>query len=352
MSQATLTDAGRPLEASPGPRAGSKRVRLALRVGLCVAAATLLVEPARVLVGDNLHAVVPGAVYRSAQPSPAKLKTLVERHGIRTVINLRGACPDKAWHPAEAAAAQRLGVTLIDLEIPLHHLPSPATVRRLVRTLETAQQPILMHCRRGADRTGLASAVALLLRDGVELDVGTRQLGLRFGHVPFGSPAVLGDFFDDYRGWLARNQHGHDHATFRRWLLEEYRGAQYQYAVEEATRLTETPRVGLPVSYRVRLKNTSPYAWNIETGRLASYHVGCLLWHGEGAAEPVAVGLERCGLRAEVIAPGGTLETTIIVPPLHKPGRYRIRIDMVDRERCWFADVGATPFEDEFTATR
>src|SRR5262249_45918260 len=57
--------------------------------GLCLA---VLAEAGRVLFGGNLHAVVPGRVYRSGQMSSDKLAQVVRAYDIRTVINLRGCC--------------------------------------------------------------------------------------------------------------------------------------------------------------------------------------------------------------------------------------------------------------------
>ena len=70
---------------------------------------TAVVEASQVLVGLNLHTVIPGRVYRCAQPSPNKLERLVHAHGIRTVLNLRGPNPDQSWYRGERAA--RIGGT-------------------------------------------------------------------------------------------------------------------------------------------------------------------------------------------------------------------------------------------------
>src|SRR5437870_5726439 len=79
---------------------------------LRVCAAGLLlafaVEVGRVLFGRNLHAVLPGRIYRCAQPTGRSLDETVRSLGIRTVINLRGCCTDLAWHQAETRATERL----------------------------------------------------------------------------------------------------------------------------------------------------------------------------------------------------------------------------------------------------
>src|SRR5690348_3995812 len=60
----------------------------------CAAGAFLVVvfETVRIVCLGNVHAVVPGRVYRCSQPSPAGLERLIKAYGVRTVINLRGGC--------------------------------------------------------------------------------------------------------------------------------------------------------------------------------------------------------------------------------------------------------------------
>ena len=65
-------------------------------------------------LGTNLHAVIPGELYRSAQLSPAQLAEVVQRLGIRTVINLRGCCEGFDWYEQERRTLQVLGVQLWD----------------------------------------------------------------------------------------------------------------------------------------------------------------------------------------------------------------------------------------------
>src|ERR1700722_20171212 len=73
------------------------RPRRTLRATLvrgCIAGigVAVLLEAGNVLLGSNLHTVIPGAVYRCSQPSADGLASLIRKHGIRTVINLRGCC--------------------------------------------------------------------------------------------------------------------------------------------------------------------------------------------------------------------------------------------------------------------
>src|SRR5947209_7016085 len=58
----------------------------------------LAAETGRVLLGRNLHTVLPGKVYRCAQQSGPGLQELIRRFGIRTIINLRGSNVAADWY--------------------------------------------------------------------------------------------------------------------------------------------------------------------------------------------------------------------------------------------------------------
>ena len=84
-------------------------------------------------VGGNVHAVIPGRLYRGAQLSSESLETLVRKHGIRTVINVRGCCFPEEWFVTEATTCQRLGVHLEDITLSAVHMPARDELRRTVR---------------------------------------------------------------------------------------------------------------------------------------------------------------------------------------------------------------------------
>src|ERR1700722_9010359 len=75
-----------------------RRRRTFILLSVFILLGCLLFEIGRVFLGDNFHEVVPGQVYRGALPSPENLERLVKKHGIRTVVNLRGLCNDLPWY--------------------------------------------------------------------------------------------------------------------------------------------------------------------------------------------------------------------------------------------------------------
>lgn len=143
----------------------------------------------------NFATVVPGEVYRSNQPTPADIAAYAARYKIRTIVNLRGPSARAAWYRDEVAAARRLGLTLIDFPMQVDRRLDPKAADELAALLRDAPRPILIHCRSGADRTGLASVIYLARVARVDEETAERQLSLRYGHIgiPFLSPAYAMD---------------------------------------------------------------------------------------------------------------------------------------------------------------
>ncbi|HQS44922.1 MAG TPA: tyrosine-protein phosphatase [Xanthobacteraceae bacterium] len=131
--------------------------------------------------------MVPHEVYRSAQPTPKLISEYVAAHGIRTIINLRGANMGNAWYDAEISEAHRLNVTHLDFRMSARRELSLPEVRALIHLMETAEKPILIHCQAGSDRTGLASALYLAAIKKADEAEAEGQLSIRYGHfsLPF-----------------------------------------------------------------------------------------------------------------------------------------------------------------------
>src|ERR1700690_4116292 len=88
-----------------------------------VLVAGLLLSPVVILGGwalgvrasANVHEVEPGQLYRSGQLSGFFMNEVIDRYGIRTIINLRGQNPGKDWYRDEMAIVTRRGITHIDI---------------------------------------------------------------------------------------------------------------------------------------------------------------------------------------------------------------------------------------------
>jgi protein tyrosine phosphatase (PTP) superfamily phosphohydrolase (DUF442 family) len=175
---------------------------------------------------DNFHAVIPGQLYRSGQMSAAHLQAHVEKSGIRTIVNLRGANPGEAWYQDEIESAQGGGQVHIDLPID-SVWPTKNELRELMQTLETCPKPVLLHCQSGIDRTGIASALAcLLLNDDCTPELALGQLTWQYGCLP-GSKSKKNtrDFLLAYEAWLGTQHLTSSRANFHTWLQEQVQTA-------------------------------------------------------------------------------------------------------------------------------
>jgi protein tyrosine phosphatase (PTP) superfamily phosphohydrolase (DUF442 family) len=97
----------------------------------------------------NLHRVNE-QVYRSAQPEKTSAEAL-KKLGIKTVLNLRQRNKDKALHGTSGITFKRYPLRTWDIE-------EDDIIAILNIIDDPANQPILVHCTHGADRTGLMMA--------------------------------------------------------------------------------------------------------------------------------------------------------------------------------------------------
>lgn len=161
---------------------------------ICVVAAPLLIYAGAIQLVGNIDTVEPGKVYRSATLSADALTTLIRDKHIRTVINLRGANPNQSWYQDDVRVTASEHVRLIDLAMSAIHEPGPELLATLSDTLKSSEEPILIHCSSGSDRTGLASAMYELQVMGKPASVARRQLSFYWGHFPWlGSPTIAMD---------------------------------------------------------------------------------------------------------------------------------------------------------------
>lgn len=299
-------------------------------------------EAGRVLFVGNFHTIEPGQFYRCSQPSPKHLAALVRAHGIRTVVNLRGSAPGFDWYLNECRASAALDVCQEDICFSAGRLPAVGELRRLIEVIDHSERPLLFHCQHGADRTGLASAVALLLCTDRPYDESRRQLGPRYGHVALRRTANLDLFFTLYEGWLARNGLTHSRDTFRDWAENDYCPGVCRAAVEPLDPPRNVP-AGEPFAFRVRCRNLSERPWRFSPWESAGVHVQFTVNDSGGTLRARG----RAGLFDAEVAPGESIDLTLPLPALHDRGRYLLWVDMIEEQHCNFFQTGSEPLEWE-----
>jgi protein tyrosine/serine phosphatase len=160
----------------------------------------------------NFHAVKEGAFYRSAQLNKNELQSAIRDHNIRSVLNLRGAHPGQTWYDEELAVSQSLGVAHYDYSLSSHRFVTRQQIGEVLGIVRDAPKPLLVHCKAGADRTGLVSALYRFSGEGVSADQANRELSLVYGHFPYltSRSKAMDDSFWAFVGTRAYPAHRED----------------------------------------------------------------------------------------------------------------------------------------------
>lgn len=172
---------------------------------------------------------VDAALYRAPQMYGRHLARVLRHLGIRTLVNLRGDDPDKAWYRNETATCEALGIRRVSVGLNSKWIPRQYELIELLEAFRSAPAPMLMKCSGGADRTSFASALYLLdraYRDGTPdlgpvLAAGRRQMRfLPYLHLPKRHQRWLPVFFEFFR-----DDHGTQ--TPLEWLRDAYRWERF-----------------------------------------------------------------------------------------------------------------------------
>lgn len=134
--------------------------------------------------------VTPGKVYRSGQMTVAGFTDAIQRHGIRTVINLQDEYPDPdvqktVWGTEtipETELCRQLGVRYLYLPPKLIsrrkalHQRSPSIDEYLKVMDDPETYPVLLHCKAGLHRTGVLVAAYRMEYEGWSRQRALREL--------------------------------------------------------------------------------------------------------------------------------------------------------------------------------
>jgi protein tyrosine/serine phosphatase len=184
----------------------------------------------------NFHWIEAGRAARSAQAYAGFLAPFLRRHGIRTMINLRGPNPAWRWWRSETRVCARLGIAHRDVILSSKHLPTRSMVLALLDAFDASEQPFLVKCSGGQDRTGFAAALYLLHTRGWEAfaDAEAQLAGWPYLHWPRRNQRWLKLFFSfakedaqsrPLRAWIETD---YSQAKFQAWL--EARGQRDAFA--------------------------------------------------------------------------------------------------------------------------
>lgn len=166
---------------------------------------------------DNLTEIAPG-VWRSNQPSPKRIEKY-KKMGIKTILSLRGN-PNQpiSFMLLEKQACSDLGMTFVTEKLSARSLLPKENYLAVLDRLEQLKPPFLLHCKSGADRAGLVSALYLLHIKGAPLSEARKQLHWRFMHLKSTKTGILDHMLDCYEADTVRL----GDMPIRDWLEHHY----------------------------------------------------------------------------------------------------------------------------------
>jgi undecaprenyl-diphosphatase len=147
----------------------------------------------------NFYAITPGSAYRSAQLDRDELEHYIKKHRIKSILNLRNDSAGSSWYAEETKISAEHQLAYYSVPLSAKSEPSEKSVANLLKVFNSAPRPILIHCRAGADRTGLVAAMWKAYVDKEPKEQAGKQLSIRFFHFPIGRAASLDRFFEKWQ---------------------------------------------------------------------------------------------------------------------------------------------------------
>lgn len=171
----------------------------------------------------NFGIVDPGHVFRAAQPG-ANLGQIVDTQRVASILNLRGGSDTDPYYVNEVKVVREKHLDFYDFPISATRRPTRRELLVLLDLFEHCRYPLLIHCKSGSDRTGLASALYLMERNGTSPDRAVeRAFSLYYGHIPMFGTSHLHEPFREYAAWLKAHKLEHAPERLRAWVAQGYR---------------------------------------------------------------------------------------------------------------------------------
>lgn len=157
-----------------------------------------------VIEHGNFHAITAGEAYRSGQLDSSRLAYYIKKHNIKSVLNLRGNVASDGhsvaqWYLDEKRVSAEHGAKHYDIYLSSTSEPEKEDVAKLMEFFRTAPRPVLIHCKSGADRTGLIASMWKVVVDKEPKSEAEKQLTILYGHFSVGPAAAMDRFFDSWQ---------------------------------------------------------------------------------------------------------------------------------------------------------
>ncbi|PYT02564.1 MAG: hypothetical protein DMF60_20930 [Acidobacteria bacterium] len=141
----------------------------------------------------NFHKVS-DKLYRGAQPLQGAAGKLAEL-GVKTIINLRG---EEDLSRVEQKEVETAGLRYFNIGMPGLSAPSDEQVARVMAIVNDPEnQPVFIHCKRGADRTGTIAAIYRISNEGWTAERAIAEARLHgMSWAEFGMRSYISDYYN------------------------------------------------------------------------------------------------------------------------------------------------------------
>lgn len=132
---------------------------------------------------------VDDCLHRSSQPSFRTLEK-AKRLGVKRLISFRH--PGKiSYQLLEEKWANYLGLEFTSYALSSTKISKPEVYLKIISEIERSKGKTLMHCKSGADRTGLVSALYVLKKDKTDFARARSMLNPVYGHFGWGKKRCI-----------------------------------------------------------------------------------------------------------------------------------------------------------------
>lgn len=149
------------------------------------------------VIRSNFHRIDEHA-FRSSQPTTYQLKNIIKKHGIKTVLNLRGYEKNSPLKALEEKVCADADVKLIYVDTYSRKIPDAKILEEFRETFKKIEYPVLIHCKAGADRAGIGSMLYLHYHKGVDLDKTGQLKFWPYGHIKHARTGLIDLFVNLY----------------------------------------------------------------------------------------------------------------------------------------------------------
>ena len=150
-------------------------------------------------------------------PTPQRIRKYKTIFGIKTIINCRGTKRDGGWL-LENEACKKYNIELINLNVRSRAAPDKKLIERANVIFKDIDYPALIHCKSGADRAGIVSALYKILYCKETPERAKKQLSFKFLHIKHAKTGILDKFVEEYERFLKKNKN----FDFLKWVENIY----------------------------------------------------------------------------------------------------------------------------------